>query len=487
MADMLRKKIVVVTGGAGFIGSHLCRALIAQGHRVISLDNYFTGSADNHVLGVEYRTGHTRDIAMHIPETPDLVFHLGEYSRVEKSFEDPIQLVWDLNIAGTFSVLEFCRVKTSKLVYAGSSTKFADGGIGRAQSPYAWTKATNADLVVNYGQWFNLNYAIAYFYSVYGEGEIANGPYATIIGIFKQEFQQGLPMTVVAPGTQTRAFTHVSDIVSGLLLIAEHGQGDGYGIGQAREYTILEVAKMFSDDIVMLPERQGNRHGSTQDTDKLTALGWRPQVSLEQHVQEFKVSCTRFASVEKRVLVFSTTFHPIEGPAERALMQVMLQMSDVHFDVVTTLTDPTAAQTSFSLKNVTIHRVGRGNRFDKFRLMVDGAKKAKELTKQHRYLFIWSIMASYAALPAVVVRRQIQRTPLLISLADQRLSELSPIFRLIVRFLLRGADQISTSNAEQARGVSRLEPSSSLTRSNRQGDAFANQIRFLYNTVLNKG
>ena len=139
---MTEQKTIVVTGGAGFVGSRLCARLAQDGHRVISLDNYFTGSEVNHVVGVEYREGHTKDIAKHIPETPDLVYHLGEYSRVEISLTEPA-LVWDLNIAGTFGVLEFWRAKKCKLVYAGSSTKFADGGLGRMQSPYAWSKASN--------------------------------------------------------------------------------------------------------------------------------------------------------------------------------------------------------------------------------------------------------------------------------------------------------------------------------------------------------
>jgi UDP-glucose 4-epimerase len=201
----MEKKCIVVTGGAGFVGAALCRRLLADGHRVISLDNYFTGSTERHLPGVEYRFGHTRDIAQHVPEQPDIVFHLGEYSRVEKSFEDPIQVVWDLNIAGTFSVLEFCRSKKTKLIYAGSSTKFADGGEGKSQSPYAWSKSANTELVCNYGKWFGLNFAITYFYNVYGEGEISSGPYATVIGIFKQLYARGLPLTVVSPGTQQGA------------------------------------------------------------------------------------------------------------------------------------------------------------------------------------------------------------------------------------------------------------------------------------------
>ncbi len=196
------KKLVLVTGGAGFIGSHLCERLVRDGHAVISLDNYFTGSKENHVAGVEYREGHTKDIEKMIPETPDLIYHLGEYSRVEISLTEPA-LVWDMNIAGTFAVAEFWRKrqgdKPIKLVYAGSSTKFADGGFGRDQSPYAWSKASNTELVRNYGEWYGLPYAITYFYNVYGPGERA-GQYGTVIEIFRQKFLKGEPLTVHSPG-----------------------------------------------------------------------------------------------------------------------------------------------------------------------------------------------------------------------------------------------------------------------------------------------
>lgn len=287
---MKTKKTILVTGGAGFIGSHLCQRLAKdKSNKVISLDNYFTGTKKNHVKGVEYLKGHTKDIERHVKETPDIIYHLGEYSRVEKSFDDTA-LVWDLNVVGTFAVLEFCRKRNVKIVYAGSSTKFGDGGLGRDQSPYAWTKAANTELVKNYGAWFGLPHAITYFYNVYGPGEISNGPYATVIGIFKGLYRQKKPLTVVSPGTQRRNFTHVDDIISGLLLVGNDGEGDNFGIGSETSYSILDVAKMFGSKIVMLPKRQGNRLNSNIDNSKIKSLGWKPKFDLTGHIKEFLAS-----------------------------------------------------------------------------------------------------------------------------------------------------------------------------------------------------
>lgn len=280
---MTHPKTIVVTGGAGFIGSNLCKRLHAEGNTVISLDNYFTGTRENHVQGVDYREGHTKDIENLIPETPDLVYHLGEYSRVERSLLEPA-LVWDSNSVGTFAVLEFWRKKKMKLVYAGSSTKFADGGLGRDQSPYAWTKAANTELVRNYADWFTLPYAITYFYNVYGPGERA-GQYGTVIEIFKQKNEAGESLTVVAPGTQQRIFTHVEDIVDGLLLVGEVGEGDEFGLGADTSYSIMEVAELFRSPIEMIPERRGNRMNAKFDSSKSKAIGWVAKRDLKEYIE----------------------------------------------------------------------------------------------------------------------------------------------------------------------------------------------------------
>lgn len=276
---------VLVTGGAGFIGSHLCEILAKDKNEVISLDNYSTGSENNHVDGVAYIKGETKNIEKLVNFSPDIIYHLGEYSRVEQSFDD-IKKVWNSNKTGIFAVLQFCKKTKAKFIYAGSSSKFGDGGMGRTQSPYAWTKASNTELVENYGNWFGIRYAIVYFYNVYGGREISTGKYATLIALFKECYKNNKPLTVVSPGTQLRNFTHIDDIISGLILVGNKGEGDNYGIGCSQAYSILDIAKMFGTEIKMLPERKGNRMSSSVVCDKTKDLGWSEGKSIKQYIKD---------------------------------------------------------------------------------------------------------------------------------------------------------------------------------------------------------
>tara|TARA_B100000900_G_C20591630_1_gene721846 strand:+ start:1413 stop:2276 length:864 start_codon:yes stop_codon:yes gene_type:complete len=282
----MKKKKILVTGGAGFVGSNLCENLAAS-NDVYSLDNYLMGSSENHIEGVTYIKGSTVNISKLVNFTPDIIYHLGEYSRVEQSFED-IKTVWQSNKDGIFAVLEFVRRVGCKILYAGSSTKFGDGGLGRSASPYAWTKASNTELVINYGNWFDIPYAITYFYNVYGNREIQTGKYATLIALYKEKMKNNEPLIVVSPGSQKRNFTHIDDIIKALILVGENGYGDEFGIGSDEAYSIKEVAKMFGGEIEMVPERRGNRMTAEVITEKTKALGWLPEKNLEDYINQCK-------------------------------------------------------------------------------------------------------------------------------------------------------------------------------------------------------
>jgi len=282
---------ILVTGGAGFVGSHLCERLVTRGHRVISLDNYFTGSVDNHITGVDYRNGHTKDIATLVLEQVDVIFHLGEYSRVASSLREPA-VVWDLNVLGTLAVLEFWRERKCKLVYAGSSTKFVVAAEesevdGRHRAPYNFAKAMNSELVHNYGRWYDLPYSIAYFYNVYGPRERAGqftGGYGTVVETFRQCALQNTPATINGAGTQTRAFTHVLDTVAALTLIGEIGERAEYAISAAEVYTLNELANMFCISKAYALATASSRSSGADDTSRLQALGWRQQYQLSDYI-----------------------------------------------------------------------------------------------------------------------------------------------------------------------------------------------------------
>lgn len=281
-------KTILVTGGAGHVGSHVIEILVADaGNRVISLDNYFTGRRENHIQGAEYREGHTRDIERLIPEMPDIVYHLGEYARIAPSFDD-VALVYDMNIVGTFAVAEFCRKRgVSKLVYAASSTKFALEGDGRHQNPYSFTKAANVDLINDYGRWYGLPYAISYFYNGFGPRERGDGKYATLIAKFQRLHLAGEPLTVDSPGTQRRAFTHVKDLARGIILAGEKGRGDGYALGVTTPYSVMEIAKAFGGPVAMSNGYPGRTEGANDPSKARDELAWAPTVDVMDYIREF--------------------------------------------------------------------------------------------------------------------------------------------------------------------------------------------------------
>jgi UDP-glucose 4-epimerase len=295
---------LLVTGGAGFVGANLIRALLADfpAAAIVSLDNYFTGSPENHSADprVTYLDGSTVDVAKVWADRgygrPEIVFHLGEYSRIVQSFDDH-DLTWEFNLHGTKEVVKFAAANGSKLIYAGSSSKFGNDGQDENLNPYAWTKAKNIEYIRNYANWYGLDYAITYFYNVYGPGQISQGKYATVIGIFEDQYLAGEALTVVSPGTQTRDFTHVDDIVRGIVLVAQKGSGDGYLLGAGHEWPLIEVARLFGTECVLVPALRGERTRGQADITKAAELGWSPEHRLDDYIASFVAANPRMRSV----------------------------------------------------------------------------------------------------------------------------------------------------------------------------------------------
>jgi UDP-glucose 4-epimerase len=286
--DTLNCKSALITGGAGYIGSHLAEQLTKFGCNVVSLDNYLSGRMENHVDSVTYLEGDVNDILDILGSTAfDFIFHFGEYSRVEQSLDEAHLALSNTHKSFT-SLLQYWSSTGAKLIYSGSSTKFSDSGEGRHLSPYTAAKALNTELLVDYAKWFDLPYVIVYFYNVFGGREIRDGKYATVIGLYKRLTKEGVThLPVTEPGTQLRNFTHIDDIVQGILLAAVAGSGDGYGIGAREAYSILDVCKMFGRYPNLKAGSSANRMRGELRTEKIKNLGWQQKHELASHIRNF--------------------------------------------------------------------------------------------------------------------------------------------------------------------------------------------------------
>ena len=261
------KKIIVVTGGAGFIGSNLINYLLKNTNfKVISIDNYSTGSKKNHIKSknVKYLKANTRNINMILSKMKKNIhtlFHFGEFARIFQSFYK-FQECLESNSVGSNEVFKFCLNNNIKLIYSATSASLGNSGKDENLSPYAFTKAKNLELLNNLKKWFKFKYEVVYFYNVYGSKQISKGDMATVIGIFQECVQKKRPLPVVRPGTQSRKFTHIDDTINVCIEAWKKNKCRHYSIYNKTSYTILEVAKMFNSKIVFLPKRKGERYSS---------------------------------------------------------------------------------------------------------------------------------------------------------------------------------------------------------------------------------
>ena len=284
------KKIIIVTGGAGFIGSNLIKYLVKKTKfRIISIDNYSTGSIKNHILhkNVKYIKSENINISKILrsyKKKIKVIFHFGEFSRIYQSFLKPKECL-NSNINNSFEVINFAKDNKIKIIYSATSSALGNNGKDENLSPYAWAKSKNIELIKNYSKWFGLKYELLYFYNVYGPGQILNTPMSAVIGIFETLFKKKKPLTIVKPGTQKRDFTHIDDIINGCYLAFTKGRQSEYMLCSKKQYSILEIAKMFKTKIKFLPSRRGERFSSIKtNNNALNHLGYKPNVNIHVYI-----------------------------------------------------------------------------------------------------------------------------------------------------------------------------------------------------------
>jgi len=274
-------KNVLITGGAGFVGTNLVKRLIAEGHEVTSLDNYSTGKKENEQQGCKYIVGDITDRTLML-EGYDVIFHLAALARIQPSLKNPLETV-DVNVSGTLNILEIARKHDIPVIYAGSSSCHH----GLYGSPYAWSKYAGEQLCKLYSDVYGLSTTICRFYNVYGPYQLEDGDYSTILGIFERQYRNNEPLTITADGEQRRDFTHVNDIVDGLYkCIGRESKADIFELGSGINYSINEVANLFNTETKYIPARKGEYPYTLCDYSYAQGeLGWTPTRNLEDYIK----------------------------------------------------------------------------------------------------------------------------------------------------------------------------------------------------------
>ena len=284
----------LVTGGGGFVGSHLVDRLLLDNHDVDVLDNFSTGFDKNKNPKANYIL---RDIRDNLDDLDgyDTIFHLAALARIQPSFNNPVETA-SVNTQGTVNICNFAKRIGSKVVYSGSSSFYA----GAHLNPYAFTKWQGEEVCKMFSNVYGLSTAIARFFNVYGDRHVCSGAYATVIGIFENQYTNQKVLTITGDGEQRRDFTHVDDIVSGLILMSQKKwNGEVFNLGTGSNYSINELAEMYMHDTKYIPKRPGEAKDTLADISfSKEKLGYSPKIKLNDYVGDWLKKNKKLSSIK---------------------------------------------------------------------------------------------------------------------------------------------------------------------------------------------
>lgn len=293
----------LVTGGAGFIGSHLVDKLIDIGHEVVVIDNqssecnekfYWNSKADNHKLDIcDYEF--TKDLY----EDVSYVFHLAAESRLQPAIENPINAVMK-NAVGTCTVLQCAmEAKVKKVIYSSTSSAYGLNKFPNLETdpndclnPYSVSKVAGEELCKMYTNLYGLKTIILRYFNVYGDRSPTTGQYAPVIGIFKKQKENNQPLTIVGDGTQKRDFVHVLDVSDANITFAleninDCDYGKVYNVGRGQNISILEIANIISNNYIFIPERTGEAKTTLANIDRIKqTISWTPKIDLRTWINQ---------------------------------------------------------------------------------------------------------------------------------------------------------------------------------------------------------
>lgn len=293
---------VVVTGGAGFIGSHLAERLVQEGYPVVVIDNFTTGRKENldELVGNQCLTVLKGDVQ----DPSDLrnafagasqVFHLAALADIVPSIEEPARY-FETNVTGTMRVMELAReCGVERVIYTASSSCYGipelyptpETAPIRPQYPYALTKFLGEQIVLHWGHVYKMKTSSVRLFNVFGPRHRTTGAYGAVFGTFLAQKLADRPLTIVGDGTQTRDFTYVTDVVEALLRVAESNTaGEVFNVGSGQSYSVNHLADLIGGERVHIPKRPGEPDRTFADITKIEKyLGWRPRIKFEEGVK----------------------------------------------------------------------------------------------------------------------------------------------------------------------------------------------------------
>ncbi len=504
-------KTILISGGAGFIGSHLVSKYLGEGHRIIVVDNLQTTIEPKHIKKFFNNPRfkfikHDIIKPIKIDEKIDWIFNFacaGSYTSYQY---DPVHTV-QTNTVGVINMLNLAREHGARIMQSSTSEIYGDP----LQSPQAESYLGNVNplgpracydegkrcaetLFMDYHREYGVDVKIIRIFNTYGpQMDINDGRAVTN---FIVNALSGRDLTVYGDGSHTRSFQYIDDLLSGIDLMMKKENFVGpVNLGNPGEITMKEFAELVikktnsSSKIVYKETATDDPKRRCPDISLAKSkLNWGPKIPLEKGLEKTIEYFKKVEKPDKKILIFATTYYPHLGPAEKAIYELSKEIPDTEFHVITTKFKKREA--SFEQNGInSIHRIGFGNKFDKYLLPFLGLWKAWRLHKKNNYKFMWSVMASYAGLSALLFKFFNKKINFLLTLDSKELNKkgfkskiTAPIYNLVVRKndFAYVYDVISGQKAKMINpdlNISVLEAGSAV---------FVNYIRQAHTDILNK-
>lgn len=465
------KKKILVTGGAGAIGSYLCRKYVNEGHFVYCLDNLQKTQDTKNIDDLINKDNFKfikGDVVnkIKLPQKVDWIFNMACPVSCVDLQVDPVHTMKS-SIYGIINVLDLAKKDGAKVVHASSSDiygemvgdnkfKEEDWGSVNTLSPracYEEGKRASETICVDYRRMYGVDVKIARFFNTSGPGtHISDG---RVLSNFIFAALSGRDILIYGDGSATRTFLHLNDCIDAIdKLIKKDSDFMGpINIGNDHMVSILDLAKMVisrtgsSSKISFTDADDAPLNRCPEISMAKRELGWEPETSLDDLIDDMVNHYQSKGLPEGKVLVFSTTYYPNEGPAERAMMELSKKMPQTQFHIITS---------RFSRENKKIetidtdivYRVGLGKKIDKYMLPILGLLKAHKLNKENRYNFSWSIVESYGGISAAIFKFLNPKVSFIILKDNEDEGSFSRLKSFVFRKVHKLADKIYSKNKD---------------------------------------